>query len=128
MSGSNWLIAAIGLRWVGRGLAVLLFLFWGAFFVEHLSEWFFDPRGFPPPWLWFCMALHFGMIAGLALSVWKEWPGVAVTVIATVGFFSSIGMHRFPWLALLNALPAACFLLAWELRSLAGAARAAHPG
>ena len=35
--------------WTGRLLALGLFLFWGAFFVEHLKQWFLHPvNGFPP--------------------------------------------------------------------------------
>ena len=39
----------IGLLWLGRILTVLVFLFWGAFFVEHLIEWFAHPLSNPPP-------------------------------------------------------------------------------
>jgi len=36
-------------RWLAQGLAVCLFLFWGAFFVEHVREWFIAPFPKHPP-------------------------------------------------------------------------------
>jgi hypothetical protein len=32
-------------KWGGRLTAVLLILFWGAFFVEHMSEWVWVQQG-----------------------------------------------------------------------------------
>jgi len=35
----------LGLRWLARLWAAALLLFWGAFFVEHTTEWFVHPHG-----------------------------------------------------------------------------------
>jgi hypothetical protein len=101
-------------KWGGRATAVLLFVFWGAFFVEHLSEWFLNAGGhYPPAWVWRQMFAHFAMLAGLAL-MWK-WDrlGSLVVSIATVGFFGGIELSSFPYIALLNLIPVVLFSLRW---------------
>src|SRR5262245_60505585 len=106
---------AVACRWLGRTLALLLLLFWGAFFLEHLSEWFLGPQGAPPLWVWVSQVLHLGMLVGLALMLWRDRLGALVTALATTAFFASIGVYRFPWIALLNLLPIAGFAVAWPL-------------
>jgi hypothetical protein len=109
---------AVALRWLGRALALLLLLFWGAFFLEHLFEWFGNARGpAPPMWVWISQMLHLGMLAGLALMLRWDRLGAVVTVLGTTAFFASIGMHSFPFIALLNLLPIACFTASWSLHS-----------
>jgi hypothetical protein len=111
------LLVAVG-KWGGRLTALLLLLFWGAFFVEHLSEWFLRGDGrYPPAWVWTQQAFHLGMLVGLALMVKWDRLGAAVTVISTVAFFSIIGYHGSPTLPLLNLLPIACFTVNWLARS-----------
>jgi hypothetical protein len=105
---------AAAFLWLGRGLAVLLFLFWGAFFVEHLAEWFMHPQqGVPPAWVWVAQGLHASMLVGLALMAWKDKLGAVVTAMGTIAFFAVIGMKGFPYIALLNLLPIACFAVTW---------------
>ena len=97
-------------KWGGRLTAVLLFLFWGAFFVEHMSEWFLRSNArFPPAGVWVQQLAHFGMLVGLGLMLKWERLGGLVLLIATVAFFGGIGMHRFPFVALVNVLPIALF-------------------
>ena len=61
------ILSAVG-KWSGRAVALLLFLFWGAFFLEHLFGWFLraDHR-YPPAWVWIAQGLHFTMLVGLAM-------------------------------------------------------------
>ena len=93
-------------KWTGRLFASLLFLFWGAFFIEHLLEWFMHPdQGLPPAWVWLSQFLHLTMIIGLAMMVRWDRLGAIITIIGTVVFFSSIGYHGFPFIALLNVIP-----------------------
>ncbi len=100
--------------WTGRGLSLLLFLFWGAFFVEHMGEWFIAPKqGYPPPHVWVAQALHASILAGFLMMLRWDRLGTAVMVASTVAFFSVIGMNRFPWVALLNAAPLPFFILYW---------------
>jgi hypothetical protein len=109
-------VAAVAFRWLGRTLALLLVLFWGAFFLEHVAEWFGNLQGpLPPARVWIGQVLHLGMLAGLVLMLWREWLGAIVTVLTTAAFFASIGMHGFPYIALINLLPIACFAVSWYL-------------
>jgi hypothetical protein len=111
------LISATG-KWGGRVTAALLVLFWGAFFVEHLSEWFLRGDGrYPPVWVWAQQAFHLGMLVGLALMVRWDRRGALVTVISTIAFFSMIGYRGPVTLPLLNLLPIACFTVYWLARS-----------
>ena len=41
---------------------------------------------------------------------WERLGGL-VLVVATVAFFDGIGMHRFPFIALVNLLPVALFFV-----------------
>ena len=107
---------AVAFRWLGRTLALLLLLFWGAFFLGHLSEWFLNAQGpLPPTRVWISQVLHLGMLVGLALMLRWDRLGAIVTALGTMAFFASIGMHSFPFIALLNLLPIACFTASWSL-------------
>lgn len=113
--GGSWELLSIIFRWLGRALAVLLLLFWGAFFVEHVNEWYVKPQGaYPPLWVLVGMVFHFGILAGLLVSLRWARLGTALTLAATVGFGSVIAWHtRPPALLLINLIPAACFALGW---------------
>jgi hypothetical protein len=107
---------AVALRWLGRTLALLLLLFWGAFFLEHLSEWFLNAQGARPPTrVKISQVFHLGMLVGLALMLRWDRLGAVVTALGTTAFFVSIGLHSFPLIALLNLLPIACFAASWSL-------------
>lgn len=107
-------ILALTGKWGGRAAAVLLFLFWGAFLMEHLSEWFLRSGGhYPPAWVWLQMVAHFAMVAGLAIMLKWDRLGSLVVVIATVGFFGGIGLRGFPYIALVNLIPVVLSSLRW---------------
>ncbi len=92
--------------WLARISAVLMFVFWGGFFLEHLIQWFLRQDGLvPPPYVWLGQLFHLAMLIGLGLIVlWPGW-GAAVTVASTILFFCSIGYNGFPYIALLNLSP-----------------------
>ena len=97
----------------GQLLAGLLFIFWGALFIEHLSEWLLHRGGpWPPPGVRLARVLHFAMPVGLTLMLWRADVGTLATVVATVAFFSVIGMRTFPMMALLNLSPILFFGIA----------------
>jgi hypothetical protein len=104
-----------GLLWSGRAVATLLAIFWGVFFLEHLSEWYVQ-RGtaaFPPAWVTVVMVAHFGMIVGLLALVRWRLVGAIVTVAATATFFYPTLVHAKPaWLVLVNMAPVALIALA----------------
>ena len=84
MSSRTIELGACVSRWLGRGLALLLFLFWGAFFVEHLAEWFSHPQAAPPPpRAWVAQGLHLVMLIGLALMLQRDRLGAVVTALGT---------------------------------------------
>ncbi len=62
---------------------------------------------FPPLRVWVAQLLHFAMIAGLVVLNFKPRVGALVTTLATVLFFSVIGMKSFPYIALVNVPPVA---------------------
>lgn len=101
-------------KWLGRISAVLLFLFWGAFFVEHISEWFMHPeQGYPPARIWVSMFFHFVMLIGLATMVKWDKLGSIIMVIGTIAFFASIGYKGFPFIALINLISIIFYGIFW---------------
>ena len=80
--------AVTAVRWLARALALCVFLFWGAFFVEHLLEWFVKPFPHHPP-LKVCvgMALHCLLLAGLLIALKWERVGSLIAIVAAFGFF-----------------------------------------
>lgn len=107
-------LVVLGGKWGGRLTSALLLVFWGSLFVEHTAEWFLRPDGqYPPLLVWFQQTAHFAMLVGLSLMLKWERLGGLILVIATVTFFGSIGMHHFPFLALINLVPIALFCASW---------------
>ena len=102
-------LAAVA-KWSGRALALLLFLFWGMFFLEHLKEWFLHWGGpYPPTRVWIAQLFHLMLVAGFALTFKWERLGSLAIVLGTAGFILSAGFHPIPWFFLLNLAPVACF-------------------
>lgn len=86
------------MRWIARILALALFLLWGAFFLEHLGEWFLHPaQGLPPFWVWLMMLAHLGILLGM-LALWKwELAGSLLALGAALAFFGGLIIKE--WLA-----------------------------
>lgn len=99
-----------GVRWVARAGAVLLVLLWGAFFVEHLQEWFIQPwPNTPPPRVWYGQALHGLMLVGLLVALRWERIGAPLAILAALAFFIDKGPNGLLFF-LITALPAAVLL------------------
>ena len=97
--------------WSGRILAIGLFLFWGAFFVEHLG-WFLHPgEGLPPARVWLLQLAHLILLAGLLTLVRREILGSILTVAAALVFFAATAGPRFPVFFGLTILPVVLTLL-----------------
>ena len=112
--------------WAGRVTAGLLFLFWGAFFVEHSAEWFMRSDGrFPPAWVAVQHGFHFLMLVGLAAMLKWDKVGAVILTLSTFAFFGFIGLRGFPWIALLNLIPLLGFGLYWWAERATSAGRAA---
>jgi hypothetical protein len=100
------------IRWLARGLNVCLFLFWGAFFLAHLKEWFITPFPDHPPFkVWLSMAWHGLLLAGLLLAWRRERVGSLMILVAGFAFFHGAAGRMFPVFFGLTSLPA--FLLLW---------------
>jgi hypothetical protein len=111
MNDRSSALIAVG-KWGGRVTAFLLFLFWGAFFIEHLSEWFIRSDGiYPPPGVWISQIFHGLMIAGLLLMLRWHKAGTILLLAGTIGFFGSIGEMDLIPLSLINLVPVAFFTM-----------------
>ena len=76
------------LRWTARGFGLLLFLFWGGFFLEHIIEWFIKPLPQTPPLkIWIDQILHFILLAGFILSFKWELLGSIFILVSCALFF-----------------------------------------
>lgn len=102
---------ATGLLWCGRGIAAVLAIFWGLFFVEHLS-WFSDPNEWPPPWVTAAMVAHATIILGLAAMLRWSRLGIVLTLVGTIGFIAPTVIGGKPaWIMLINLVPIALVAL-----------------
>jgi len=100
------------LRCAGRLAAALLIAFWGTFFVEHVVEWFLSGGDLPPPKVWFAMGGHLAMLVGLAILLFLPRPGSAVLLAGTALFLVAVWKAGALWVAAVNLVPPALFLLA----------------
>ena len=113
--------------WTGRVLALGLFLFWGAFFVEHLQQWFLHPvNGFPPVWVWLGQLAHLAILIGL-MGLWR-WPvtGSILTILGALSFFGGLAVseaiagkpyHLFLAFLAVTIIPALLTLACWFART-----------
>lgn len=90
-------IALSILCWTGRVLAFGLFLFWGAFFVEHLQEWFMHPgKGLPPLWVSLAQLAHLTILVGL-VCLWRwQVAGSLLTIFGSLCFFGGLAILEAP--------------------------------
>ena len=100
--------------WLARGLALCLFLFWGAFFVEHIQEWFITPfPAHPPLRVCWMVGMHALLLAGLLLVLrWQLIGSLIVLGAGGVFFFSVAGKSALLFFGV-TALPALLALYYW---------------
>lgn len=78
-------VGVVLLGGLARVALVGVFLLWGAFFVEHLQEWFIAPLpNLPPLRVWLGQGLHLFMLIGLLASL--RWPRVGAVWVAVSAF------------------------------------------
>ncbi len=102
------------LGWIARGLALCLLLLWGAFFVEHIQEWFIAPFPRHPP-LKVCLLVgwHGLLLVGLLLALrWQLTGSLIVLVAGGLFFFSVAGKSALLFFGI-TALPALLSLYCW---------------
>lgn len=97
-----------------------MFLLWGAFFVEHMQEWFSNPRQLPPPKVFAIVGLHLAMLLGL-LAGWRwEVAGGLVTIVFAAAFFYFAAGRGFVPFTAITAMPGFLWLLCAALSALRG--------
>lgn len=99
-------------RWVARAISIVLFLFFGAFFVEHLS-WFFSSEGSPPAIVWLLQGVHLLMLVGFLLALKWEAAGSVLITVSSLIFLSQAAGERFLPLFAITIVPALLFLTCW---------------
>lgn len=105
----------IAVTWIARVFAILVFLLWGSFFVEHLIEWFLKPLpSTPPPAVWFGQLLHLLMLVGLIVVL--RWPraGAAIIITSALAFFPRAGDNN-ALFTFITSLPALLLVACWYL-------------
>jgi hypothetical protein len=81
--------------WSGRVLALGLFLFWGASFVEHLQQGFLHSvKGLTPVWVWLGYLAHLTFLVGL-VALWR-WPvtGSILTILGSLSYFGGLAISE----------------------------------
>ncbi|MDX2029293.1 MAG: hypothetical protein SF339_01390 [Blastocatellia bacterium] len=99
-------------RWIARAFSIVLFLVWGAFFVEHLS-WFFGSGERPPANVWLLQAVHLLLLVGLLLALKWEVAGSVLIILSALVFFSQAAGERFLLMYTVTIVPAVLFLVCW---------------
>jgi len=100
------------IRWVARILGIILFLVWGAFFVEHLA-WFSRYPDIPPARIVFQQCMHLALLVGYVLAFRWELTGSMVIIGSAAVFFGMIGTTGALTLFLVSVAPGALFLFTW---------------
>jgi len=106
------------IRWSARVLGLVVFLFWGAFFLEHL-EWFRDSSQLPPARVFLNMFYHLAMLLGFLAALKWELAGGLVMIAASGLFFIGLGVPHCYLFWATYAIPALLFIADWRLRRAA---------
>ena len=109
MTTERSVAAALIVRWIARLWAAALFLFWGAFFVEHTAEWFGRGTPTPPLGVVALHTLHGLFLVGLLVGWRWELAGGVIALVAGAAFFMRAAGTNGPLFSLLSIVPA----LAW---------------
>jgi hypothetical protein len=104
-------------RRIARAISIVLFLMFGAFFVEHLS-WFFGSEGTPasngpPAIVWLLQGVHLLMLIGFLVALKWEAAGSVLIVVSSLIFLSQTAGERFLPLFAITIVPALLFLTCW---------------
>lgn len=98
------------IRLCTRLWAVVLFFFWGVFFVEHLGEWFVRAAEWPPRRVAALQGLHLLFLLGLAIGLRWELAGGLLSLFAAVAFFSQAAGSNAAMFTLVSVVPAVVWI------------------
>ncbi len=104
------------IRWTARILGICIFLLWGAFFIEHLVEWFIVPlsQSQVAPWhIWLGQIFHFIMLAGFIVALKWEFSGSMLIIIGAFALFVDKAGSRFLSYFTVTIIPAIMYLFCW---------------
>ena len=99
--------------WSARTLSLLLFLFWGAFFVEHL-QFFWNGPGQPPIIVYFITTFHLLLLLSYMVAAWKHFFGSILMVVTGLVFFVLTSGKMFLPFYLISIVPASFYLYYWK--------------
>lgn len=100
-------------RTAARILSILLFLLWGAFFIEHLSWFSTESLNTPPFRIWLAQASHLLLLVGYLVSLRWERSGSALVVVNAVLFFSyAAGTSAAPFI-IVSLFPVMLYAYCW---------------
>lgn len=98
-------------RWIGRGLCIGLFIFWGMFFIEHLSMFTSAGGDQPPLFAWLLQIDHGLLLISYLLCLKFERNGSISILIFGAILFVFTGAAWY--LHLISYSPIAFFAYAW---------------
>jgi hypothetical protein len=108
------------LRLSARLMSLVLFVQWGALFMEHLP-WFFPSNPVPPAYVWAGQAIHLALLVCYILGFWKEKLASAGMVLFSFIFFVMIIARPGSFVFfLLSSLPAGLYALCWLIKRKQG--------
>ncbi len=103
------------LRFIANTCCLLLFILWGAFFIEHLSWFGSEPT--PPTEVWLLQLVHLLMLIGLLVALkWKKIGSGMIIGSALIFFSQTAGQYFLPFF-LVTIIPAVLFLISWWLEN-----------
>jgi hypothetical protein len=104
------------IRLLARLDSLLLVLFWGAFFVEHL-RWFIQPEAKPPLRIWLIQGAHLGLLLSYLISLKWERTGSLLIIAASLLFFIPVAGPQMAYFILISVGPAGLYLFSqWMAR------------
>lgn len=103
------------IRFFANACCVMLFILWGAFFIEHLS-WFTNGQT-PPANIWLLQIAHLALLIGLLMALKWELTGSLVVIVSALAFFLPTAGNRFLPLFLITILPTVMFFFTWWLEN-----------
>ena len=100
-------------RWIGRGLCILLFILWGAFFIEHLGFFLMDTGAPPPLYVWLLQILHGLFLLSYLLCLKYERIGSLCLFILALAFFIATAGDQALLFIVISVSPIFFFAYGW---------------
>lgn len=100
-------------RTTARILSLLLFILWGAFFVEHLAWFTTESLNTPPFYIWMLQCAHFLLLVGYLISLkWERVGSIFISVNAVIFFAYAAGKNAVPFI-IVSIFPVMLYAYCW---------------